>query len=112
MDLDAEDSGDLVSGPDDDTAMQVSPPAPGARLPEVDYRDMPKIRVIVRKRPLNTKERERGEEDVVDVDMRAGGLTVMETKVRVDLTKYQERHQFNFDCTLDAHVSNEEVCEG
>jgi hypothetical protein len=35
---------------------------------------------------------------------------VNETKLKVDLTKYAERHQFNFDEALDEHVSNDQVC--
>ncbi|KAL6763284.1 P-loop containing nucleoside triphosphate hydrolase protein [Haematococcus lacustris] len=71
--------------------------------------DPPKIRVVVRKRPLNKKERERGEEDVVDANMSRSFVTVSETKSKVDLTKYQEKHQFNFDEALDESVSNEAV---
>ena len=33
-------------------------------------------------------------------------VTVNEIKVKVDLTKYTEQHQFNFDVALDDTVSN------
>lgn len=88
--------------------------------------DAPKIRVIVRKRPLNKKvrgpacsgllraswppqapidvalpsppapwqEMERGESDVLECDTAASCLYVNEPKVKVDLTKYTERHTF------------------
>ena len=36
-------------------------------------------------------------------------IVVNETKVKVDMTKYAERHQFNFDVALDESVSNEAV---
>ncbi|GAB2266653.1 Kinesin-like protein KIN-13A [Dionaea muscipula] len=66
-----------------------------------------KIKVVVRKRPLNKKELSRKEEDIVTVDENA--LTVHEPKVKVDLTAYVERHEFCFDAVLDEHVTNDEV---
>lgn len=36
-------------------------------------------------------------------------VLVNEVKVKVDLTKYTERHQFNFDEALDENVSNDQV---
>lgn len=70
--------------------------------------DPPKIRVIVRKRPLNKKEIARSDPDIVDV-FSLTGLTVNETKQKVDLQKYVERHLFEFDDALDEAVSNDEV---
>lgn len=82
--------------------------------------DPPKIRVIVRKRPMNRKvrvsqsespnfrtrsaslycmsnttlqEKERGEDDIVDCLMERSCIIVNETKLKVDLTKYTEKHQ-------------------
>lgn len=55
------------------------------------------------------QEVERGEDDIVNVDMGSGFLTVFEPKVKVDLTRYTERHQFTFDSTLDDNVSNDTV---
>ncbi|KAB5537382.1 hypothetical protein DKX38_014915 [Salix brachista] len=66
-----------------------------------------KIKVVVRKRPLNKKELARKEEDVVTVYDNA--LTVHETKLKVDLTAYVEKHEFCFDAVLDEHVTNDEV---
>ncbi|KAL9232798.1 hypothetical protein vseg_007864 [Gypsophila vaccaria] len=66
-----------------------------------------KIRVVVRKRPLNKKELARKEDDVVTVYDNA--LTVHEPKVKVDLTAYVEKHEFCFDAVLDEQVSNDEV---
>ncbi|KAM0944435.1 putative plus-end-directed kinesin ATPase [Dioscorea sansibarensis] len=36
-------------------------------------------------------------------------LTVNETKLKVDLTEYLEKHEFVFDAVLDEDVSNDEV---
>ncbi|KAH7676648.1 Plus-end-directed kinesin ATPase protein [Dioscorea alata] len=67
-----------------------------------------KIKVVVRKRPLNKKELARKEDDIVTVHENAY-LTVHEPKVKVDLTAYVEKHEFCFDAVLDEHVSNDEV---
>ncbi|XP_074292269.1 kinesin-like protein KIN-13A [Silene latifolia] len=66
-----------------------------------------KLRVVVRKRPLNKKEIARKEDDVVTVYDNA--LSVHEPKLKVDLTAYVEKHEFCFDAILDEHVSNDEV---
>ncbi len=42
----------------------------------------------------------------------SGTVVVSETKVKVDLTKYVEAHQFNFDEALGEAVSNDEVGGG
>lgn len=69
-----------------------------------------KIRVVVRKRPLNKKELARKEDDVVTVYNNA--LTVHEPKLKVDLTAYVEKHEFCFDAVLGEHVTNDEVYHG
>ncbi|KAL5852397.1 hypothetical protein ACOSQ3_007515 [Xanthoceras sorbifolium] len=66
-----------------------------------------KIKVVVRKRPLNKKELSRKEDDIVTVSDNA--LTVHEPKLKVDLTAYVEKHEFCFDAVLDQQVSNDEV---
>ncbi|CAH8276494.1 unnamed protein product [Arabidopsis lyrata] len=66
-----------------------------------------KIKVVVRKRPLNKKETAKKEDDIVTVSNNS--LTVHETKLKVDLTAYMERHEFCFDAVLDEYVSNDEV---
>ncbi|PSR85118.1 Kinesin-like protein [Actinidia chinensis var. chinensis] len=70
--------------------------------------NMAKIKVVVRKRPLNKKEIARKEEDIVTVCDNAS-LTVHEPKLKVDLTAYVEKHEFCFDAVLDEHVTNDEV---
>ncbi|KAG8369947.1 hypothetical protein BUALT_Bualt14G0066200 [Buddleja alternifolia] len=67
-----------------------------------------KIKVVVRKRPLNKKEIARKEDDIVTVCNDAY-LTVHEPKLKVDLTAYVEKHEFCFDAVLDEQVTNDEV---
>ncbi|KAI8871057.1 kinesin-domain-containing protein [Ramicandelaber brevisporus] len=67
-----------------------------------------KIRVCVRKRPLNSKERAKGESDIITVNGRRS-LAVHEPKVKLDLTKYVEEHQFMFDEVFDSYSSNMDV---
>lgn len=66
-----------------------------------------KIKVVVRKRPLNKKELGKNEEDIIET--LSNSLTVHETKLKVDLTEYVERHEFVFDAVLNEEVSNDEV---
>ncbi|XP_028774043.1 kinesin-like protein KIN-13B [Neltuma alba] len=66
-----------------------------------------KIKVVVRKRPLNKKEIAKKEEDIIAIDSNA--LTVHERKLKVDLTEYVEKHEFVFDAVLDEDVSNDKV---
>ncbi|KAL4642947.1 hypothetical protein ACB092_02G056500 [Castanea dentata] len=67
-----------------------------------------KIKVVVRKRPLNKKELSRKEEDIVNV-YDSAYVTVHEPKLKVDLTAYVEKHEFCFDAVLNEHVTNDEV---
>ncbi|CAO3572215.1 unnamed protein product [Mortierella alpina] len=66
-----------------------------------------RIRVCVRKRPLSNKEIHRGEKDMATVAGRQ--LAVDEPKVRLDMTKFIERHKFVFDEVFDSDASNEDV---
>lgn len=68
-----------------------------------------KIKVVVRKRPLNKKEVSRKEDDIVTIVSESSYLTVHETKLKVDLTEYVEKHEFVFDAVLSEGVSNDEV---
>ncbi|XP_004487846.1 kinesin-like protein KIN-13A [Cicer arietinum] len=67
-----------------------------------------KIKVVVRKRPLNKKELAKKEDDIVTVSDNAY-LTLHEPKLKVDLTAYVDKHEFCFDAVLDEHVTNDEV---
>ncbi|KAJ0075810.1 hypothetical protein Patl1_34192 [Pistacia atlantica] len=66
-----------------------------------------KIKVVVRKRPLNKKELAKNEEDIIET--LSNTITVHETKLKVDLTEYVEKHEFVFDAVLNEEVSNDEV---
>ncbi|GFP99664.1 kinesin-13a [Phtheirospermum japonicum] len=66
-----------------------------------------KIKVVVRKRPLNKRELSKNEEDIIETYSNA--LVVHETKLKVDLTEYMEKHEFVFDAVLNEEVSNDEV---
>ncbi|KAK5843055.1 hypothetical protein PVK06_005485 [Gossypium arboreum] len=66
-----------------------------------------KIKVVVRKRPLNKKELAKNEEDIIET--LSNSLVVHETKLKVDLTEYVEKHEFVFDAVLNEEVSNDEI---
>lgn len=82
----------------------------------------PKIRVVVRKRPLASKERSGGEKDIVEIanlserecereGMDPSTLIVHEPKQRVDLTKYLDPHCFHFDAVFGEHTVNSYLYE-
>ncbi|XP_057772778.1 LOW QUALITY PROTEIN: kinesin-like protein KIN-13B [Salvia miltiorrhiza] len=66
-----------------------------------------KIKVVVRKRPLNKRELAKNDEDIIETS--SNSLVVHETKLKVDLTEYLEKHEFVFDAVLNEEVSNDEV---
>ncbi|KAJ0745582.1 putative plus-end-directed kinesin ATPase [Helianthus annuus] len=68
-----------------------------------------KIKVVVRKRPLNKKELARNEQDIISIDPNNSSLTVHESKVKVDLTEYVEKHGFVFDAVMNEDVTNDEI---
>ena len=72
------------------------------------YQSIPKIRVIVRKRPLGKKELAKNDQDIVDIRNNRQ-VVVKELKVKVDLTKYIEEHSFNFDTAFDESITNEQI---
>ncbi|KAJ2800882.1 hypothetical protein H4R20_003895 [Coemansia guatemalensis] len=63
-----------------------------------------KIRVCVRKRPLNSKEK-KSEKDIVQTTS-TRSLSVMEPKVKLDMTKYIEESRFFFDEVFDENTDN------
>mmetsp|Transcript_10435 Transcript_10435/g.15257 ORF Transcript_10435/g.15257 Transcript_10435/m.15257 type:complete len:680 (+) Transcript_10435:84-2123(+) len=69
-----------------------------------------KICVAVRKRPLNDKEKKASEADIMDV-LSNDTLMVREPKIKVDLSKYTEKHSYTFDEVFDEFCTNEEVYE-
>ncbi|KAI9327803.1 P-loop containing nucleoside triphosphate hydrolase protein, partial [Pilaira anomala] len=67
-----------------------------------------RIRVCVRKRPLNKKEQDMHELDIVPVvGPRTIQLNVPKTKI--DLSRYTETHAFTFDDVFDGTSSNEHI---
>ncbi|XP_076910074.1 kinesin-like protein KIN-13B [Bidens hawaiensis] len=68
-----------------------------------------KIKVVVRKRPLNKKEIAKKEDDIISIDTNTCSLTVHESKVKVDLTEYVEKHGFVFDAVMNEDVTNDEI---
>ncbi|KAJ9538730.1 hypothetical protein OSB04_031463 [Centaurea solstitialis] len=68
-----------------------------------------KIKVVVRKRPLNKKEIAKREQDIISIDPNTSSLTVHESKVKVDLTEYVEKHGFVFDAVMNEDVTNDEI---
>ncbi|KAI8060111.1 P-loop containing nucleoside triphosphate hydrolase protein [Gongronella butleri] len=67
-----------------------------------------KIRVCVRKRPLNKKELDRGEKDISPA-VGTRSIHINEPKMKVDLTKYIEQHAFTFDDVFDVDDSNDKI---
>lgn len=66
------------------------------------------ITVCVRKRPLNKKEMNKKELDVISVATK-DQMIVHEPKSKVDLTKFLENHKFRFDYAFDDNCNNELV---
>lgn len=69
-----------------------------------------KIRVCVRKRPMNEKEKSRGDFDVMECHDEET-LVVHEPKKKVDLTEYVDKHTFSFDEVFHEGDGNDEVYE-
>ncbi|KAK6930169.1 Kinesin motor domain [Dillenia turbinata] len=90
------------------TDLDVSVGVPANEKENTRENNVAKIKVVVRKRPLNKKELAKKEDDIVTVYDNAY-LTVHEPKLKVDLTAYVEKHEFCFDAVLDEHVTNDEV---
>ena len=66
-----------------------------------------KIFVAIRKRPLMRFERDKGGNDVIDTSPQH--IYINEPKVRYDLTKYTEKHNFAFDRVFSDTEDNQTV---
>ena len=66
-----------------------------------------KILVTIRKRPLNKKELSKAEKDIVIV--KEDTIAVYEEREKVDLTKYNEVHKYRFDRVYDEKTSTQSV---
>jgi kinesin family member 2/24 len=71
-------------------------------------KNLSKICVAVRKRPLNSMELKKGAQDIVPIKNEVS-LTVCEPKQKLDLTKYTEGHVFMFDEVFTEMENNEEL---
>ncbi|XP_021270401.1 kinesin-like protein KIF2B [Numida meleagris] len=67
-----------------------------------------RITVCIRKRPLNQRETELNDTDVVTVSCQ-GMVIVHEAKQKLDLTQYLNNQIFRFDHAFDDHATNELV---
>lgn len=67
-----------------------------------------RICVCVRKRPLNRKEINNKEVEVITIPNK-NDMIVHQPQTKVDLTKYLENQLFRFDYTFDEKTSNEMV---
>lgn len=66
-----------------------------------------RLSVVVRKRPMNRGELESKQPDVVLC--RNSAVIVREPKLKVDLTRYVEEHNFLFDESFDETVTNQQL---
>jgi len=66
-----------------------------------------RLAVVVRKRPMNRREMQSQQPDVVIC--RNNTVIVREPKLKVDLTRYVEEHNFLFDQSFDESVTNEQL---
>ena len=69
---------------------------------------IPKIKVIIRKRPLNSREKNEGEKDIISIKNNSR-VIVIEQKVGLDLTKYIDKKEFLFDKAYDESSNNEYI---
>jgi kinesin family protein 2/24 len=116
----------------DATTTKIEPASSPARAASFDG-DRSKIRVVVRKRPMNRKEHELGQEDIVTMNRAdrnrsgdagttgttgttglggrgiPGKVVVWEPRQKVDLTRYTERHEFAFDEVYPESSNNDEI---
>lgn len=74
----------------------------------MDIQEIPKIKVIIRKRPLSKKEITKNDTDIIEIKS-LQTLIVKELKTKVDMTKYVEEHQFTFDTVYGEESTNEQI---
>mmetsp|Transcript_114062 Transcript_114062/g.303210 ORF Transcript_114062/g.303210 Transcript_114062/m.303210 type:complete len:744 (-) Transcript_114062:133-2364(-) len=86
-----------------------SVPGQAALAPALESRSSrsSRLSVVVRKRPMNRREVQAQQQDVVIC--RNSAVVVREPKLKVDLTRYVEEHSFLFDQSFDETVSNEQL---
>ena len=62
--------------------------------------------MVIRKRPLTKRELKKKCSEIVDV-ISPCQLTIAETKTKVDMTKFLEKHKFTFDNVFDKQHDNQ-----
>eukprot|EP00301_Raphidiophrys_heterophryoidea_P024183 c7763_g1_i1.p1 GENE.c7763_g1_i1~~c7763_g1_i1.p1 ORF type:complete len:675 (+),score=158.47 c7763_g1_i1:102-2126(+) len=95
------------------SAKKPAPANPAAIPPAIENflslsKELLKIRVAVKLRPLNQKELKKKEVEAM-VMPSDQTLVVTEQRVKVDMTKYTETHHFAFDECIGMNVSHDEV---
>jgi hypothetical protein len=90
--------------------MPISASTPSTQQSKPSSTPADRIRVCVRTRPLSSKELSKNDPDITTL-IPPSTLTVAEPKVKLDLTKYTDRHQFTFDDVFGPQCSNEMVYE-
>lgn len=79
----------------------------GLGLVEAKTARASRLCVVVRKRPMNRREAQVGNQDVISCP--ANTVIVREPKLKVDLTKYVEEHNFPMDQAFDEMATNEQL---
>ena len=76
--------------------------------PTSNKQQLDRIRVCVRKRPLN----ERENHDILECNEFNSSVAVLEERVKLDgISRYIDRHEFRFDRVFDVQASNREIYE-
>jgi kinesin family member 2/24 len=84
--------------------------APAASGIALKFMGSSRICVAVRKRPMNRAEETRNEHDVCRIEA-TQQLTILAPKIKVDLTKYIEKHEFVFDEVFNENDTNDVIYE-
>ena len=79
---------------------------PRDTISEILSKDIPKTKVIVRKRPLNQKEISQKEVDNITIEGK-NKVVLSELKKNLDLTKYIDKKEFIFDRAFDEKATND-----
>ena len=94
--------------PNNSTQNQNQNTSKNPALDSIINMSVPKIKVIVRKRPLNSKEISKKETDIISIKNNKS-VIVKEEKLQVDLTKYISEKEFIFDSAYDEFTNNETI---
>jgi len=81
---------------------------PSSKPPQ-PRRNESRIKVIVRKRPLNAKEDQNKEMDIIECHPDGQSVTIAEPRTRVDLSKFIHNHDFMYDAVYDLEATNLDI---